>query len=237
MPRRKPSSTTHLAIADDRHPSRASRVRQAAGRRAASIGTSAKELPADLVDAIEDRLDQLVQRIVDHPSPVTTPKELSDALDAARSHKGASSIATFLAGTGIARRTVGLGTRRIPALVAITGTATALTTFAGGFRELRMIASYVVNRAHAVGIEVHPGRLRIVTLQLYLTPGVTPSVDAPPRLLATKLGSRWVRSAAAAALPLVPDGIGRPSVRKWVEAADLVDVRLLEAPEEAIERQ
>lgn len=204
------------------------RVRDAGLGWIRALAGSTKALPGNTVGAVGDRLDSLVERVVRHPSPMRTSKDLSDALGAVRESKsGAASAASFLASTSLASRTLRLGTRRLPFLAAATGTATALAVFATGFRELRMIASRLVIRAHAAGVTVDPGALRSIALQIYLRPGETPRLEEAPSLLTARLATRWSRTAAAEALPLVPDGLGRPKVGQWVTAAEAVDVRLL----------
>ena len=211
-------------------PSRTNRLRRAAASPIRGARRAASGIPSDVLDRIEGRVDRLVEQVIRRPSSVTTSAELARALDAARSTKGgAASMATLLASSRLARRSVGLGARRIPAIAAMTGTASALTAFASGFRELRVLASYLVHRARAARLEVHPARLRSVVLQVYLRPDEPPDAEDPPRLLVSRVASRWIRSAAAASLPLVPGGAGRPSVRRLASAADLVDVRVLQA--------
>jgi hypothetical protein len=207
---------------------RIARLRQLVGSWVSALSTRSRALSDDTVTALGERVDQLVERVVHHPSPVVTRDELAEALESVRSNKtGAASIATLLTATRMARRTVSIGARRIPVLAAATGTATALATFAGGFRELRMLASHLVHRARFEGVEVTPTALRTVTLQLYLRPGEAPRVDTPPTLLLPRIASRWVRTAAAEVLPLVPTSLSRPSVDKLVDAAAAVDVTLL----------
>src|SRR5690606_4828997 len=98
-----------------------------------SVGSSGRRVPAALVDLVSDRLDEVAARVAVRPSPVRTAEQLRDALDAVRSDKGgAASVASLLTTTGLARRTLGIGTKRVPLLAAATGTATALTSIARG---------------------------------------------------------------------------------------------------------
>ena len=211
-----------------RRPGRLARLRRLVGSWLAALSSRSRALSDDTLTALGERVDQLVDRVIDHPSPVASRDELAEALESTRTSKGgAASVATLLAATRVARRTVSIGARRIPILAAATGTATALTTFAGGFRELRMLASHLVHRARAQGVDVTPTALRTVTLQLYLRPGEAPRVDDPPSMLLPRIATRWVRTATAEVLPLVPTSISRPSVEKLVDAATSVDVALL----------
>ncbi|QGG96312.1 hypothetical protein [Actinomarinicola tropica] len=215
----------------DRSPAPASlpgRIRDTGLGWVRSLAGSTKALPTATVGAVGDRLDQLVDRVVRHPSPVRTSEELAEALTALRENKnGAASAASFLASTSLASRTLRIGTKKMPLIAAATGAASALAVFATGFRELRMIASHLVHRAHAAGVVVDPGALRSVALQVYLRPGETPRLDEAPSLLTARLATRWSRTAAAEALPLVPDNLGRPKVAQWVTAASTVDPRVL----------
>lgn len=209
-------------------PSLPNRIRDTGIGWVRALAGSTKALPGTTVDAVGERLDRLVARVVRHPSPVRTSEQLGAALTAVRENKsGAASAASFLTSTSLASRTLRIGTKRMPLIAAATGAATALSVFATGFRELRMIASHLVHRAHADGVVVDPGALRAIALQVYLRPGETPRLEEAPSLLTARVATRWARTAAAEALPLVPDGLGRPKVREWVAAAASVDIGLL----------
>ncbi len=210
------------------------RVRGAGADRARALGATTRALPATTVIAVGKRIDRLVATVVAHPTGVQTPEQLRSSLIRLRtSDAGAASAATLLAGTTIARRTVGLGARRVPVLAAATGAATALMIFARGLREVRLIASHLVHRARAAEVDVDPGALRAIALQVYLRPHEAPSHDSAPTLLTTRVATRWARTAATTFLPLVPDAIGVPTIDSWVAAADAVDVSLLAGPASA----
>jgi hypothetical protein len=207
------------------------RVGRAGADRARALTTAAKGLPAATVTAVGERLDRLVATVAAHPTGVETPDQLRSSLMRLRtSDKSAASAATFLAGTAIARRTIGIGARRVPMLAAVTGVATGLTIFARGLREVRLIASHLVHRARAAGVEVDPSALRTIALQVYLRPHEAPTHDGSPSMLTTRVATRWARTAATTVLPLVPDAIGVPAIDSWVAAAERVDVRLLAGP-------
>jgi hypothetical protein len=204
------------------------RVRRAGADRARALTTTAMGLPAMTATAVGERLDRLVAGVVAHPTGVTTADQLRSSLMRLRtSDKSAASAATFLAGTAIARRTIGLGARRVPMLAAVTGVATGLTIFARGLREVRLIASHLVHRARAAGVEVDPRALRTIALQVYLRPHEAPSHDGTPSMLTTRVATRWARTVATTMLPLVPDAIGVPAIDSWVTASESVDVSLL----------
>ena len=204
------------------------RIQRASADRARALVATTKGLPAASVAAVGERIDRLVSTVVAHPTGVQTADQLRSSLLRLRtSDAGAASAATLLAGTAIARRTVGLGARRVPVLAAATGAATALMIFARGLREVRLIASHLVHRARGAGVEVDPGALRAIALQVYLRPNEAPSHDSAPTLLTTRVATRWARTAATTFLPLVPDAIGVPTIDSWVAAADAVDVSLL----------
>jgi hypothetical protein len=199
------------------------------------MGATTKGLPAATVVAVGERIDRLVATVVEHPSGVETPEQLRASLTRLRtSDKGAASAATLLAGTAIAKRTVGFGARRVPVLAAATGAATAMMIVARGLREVRLIASHLVHRARAEGVEVDTRALRAIALQVYLRPHEAPSHDDGPSMLTTRVATRWMRTAATTVLPLVPDSIGVPAIESWVTAAQGADVALLAAhPSEA----
>lgn len=204
------------------------RVRSTGAGWVRSIADTTTSLPAGAVGAIGERLDRVLERVVRQPAGVATSAQLTASLQRLRDDPGgAGSLATLLASSALAGRTIRLGARRLPAIAAVTGSATALTIVARGLREVRLLASHLVHRARAEGIEVDAAALRSIVLQIYLRPDDAPSREAPPSMLTARVASGWVRRATSSVLPFVPERVGGPAVARWVAAAGRVDVHLL----------
>lgn len=217
------------AVGDPSDQSFLRRARRVGADKAQAMRVMAQGLPASTVAAVGERIDRLVARVVEHPSGVSTTDELAASLTRLRTGEKntATSAATLLASTALAKRSLQFGSRKVPVLAAATGAAAALSIFAQGFRELRLIASHLVHRARTAGVDVDPGALRSVALQIYLRPDEAPTLESAPSLLTARVATRWARTAAASVLPLVSDSWGVPKVDTWVAAAQRVDLRLL----------
>lgn len=175
-------------------------------------------------------VDAVAARVVERPLDLRDGEETLRRLEAARHRRGSgTSLAGYLAGRRLTRRTVRLGTRRVPAVVLVTG-ATALGSSAAlGARELTVLGSRLVRRARAAGFEPTPRWVRYVLLQIYLRPEQRPELDPAPRWLTSRLLGAWARRAAAASVPMVPASAALPRPREWVEAVERLELAPLTA--------
>ena len=94
------------------------------------------------------------------------------------------------------------------------------TTSRRGVRELQLLASYLVTRFRAAGVDAAPGLVRSLTLSLYLDPARRPSLDLPGGRAAGAVARQWVlRSLGGDAESAV-----RARARRQAEAIDRLDL-------------
>ena len=90
-------------------------------------------------------------------------------------------------------------------------------------RELQLLASYLMTRLRAVGVDPDPGLVRSLTLSLYLDPARRPSLEIPGGRAAGAVARQWVlRSLGGDAESAV-----RARARRQAEAIDRLDLTAL----------
>ena len=94
------------------------------------------------------------------------------------------------------------------------------TTSRRGVRELQLLASYLIHRLRAAGVDADRGLVRSLTLSLYLDPARRPSLDIPIGRAAGGIARQWVlRSLGGDAETAV-----RARARRQAEAIDRLDL-------------
>jgi hypothetical protein len=110
---------------------------------------------------------------------------------------------------------------RVPWVLVATTTASLAVTIRAGVREVRVLGSLLAHRLEsATGRPADPALVKKLTLELYLSPGRTPSLGGAPPL--RRLVRRWVFRGA-----LGKDT--RKAAGKALDAAERLDVATLEA--------
>jgi hypothetical protein len=200
-----------------------------------------------MADQVTNRVRTLVDgaldRVFDEPFDVRTADELEDLVAAGPVGAGPGPAATSLgafvaAATPLARRALALATKSskvatkapLPSSKAVKiGLATipiALrlsTTTRRGVRELQLLASYVMTRLRAAGVEPERGLVRSLTLSLYVDPARRPALDPPGSRTAGAMARQWVlRSLGGDAESAV-----RARARRQAEALDRLDLPAL----------
>ncbi len=133
---------------------------------------------------------------------------------------GATGIAMMLR---LARRTrLGFIARRTPAFLVAAAVPALVASVTRGADELGMVASHLVHRARAAGVEPDIERVRRVAVQVVSRQQVDPEVE--PRHGALVLG--WLRRAVRAALPFTA-GVATADPEGLAAAAGAVDPDLL----------
>ena len=113
---------------------------------------------------------------------------------------GATGLAMMLR---LARRTrLGFLARRTPAFLVAAAVPALVASVNRGADELGMVASHLIHRARAAGVEPDIERVRRVAVQIVSRQQVDPEVE--PRHGALALG--WLRRAGPAALPFTAGG-------------------------------
>jgi hypothetical protein len=129
----------------------------------------------------------------------------------------ATSAALLLKFAGRFRR-FGFVVRRIPAFVIVAVVPALVASVARGSQELGMVASHLVQRARAQGVEPDLERVRRAAVQIVSHQPVDPEVEPSHGALAV----RWLRRAARAALPFTA-GVATADPEGLATAAAAVD--------------
>lgn len=133
---------------------------------------------------------------------------------------GATGVALMLR---FARRTrLGFLARRTPAFLVAAAVPALVASVSRGADELGMVASHLIHRARAAGVEPDIERVRRVAVQIVGRQQVDPEVEPAHGGLA--LG--WLRRAARSALPFTA-GVATADPEKLAAAAGAVDTSLL----------
>jgi hypothetical protein len=184
---------------------------------------AARRRVAALVDAV-------AARVVERPLDLRDGDDTVRRLEAARRRRGTgTSMAGYLAGRGLARRTVRVGARRVPAVMLVTGATAVGSSVSLGARELTILGSRLVQRARAAGLDPTPRWVRYVLVQVYLRPEHRPTLDPAPRWLTSRLLGAWAGRALAGSVPVVPASVALPRPREWVDAVERLDLHGLAA--------
>jgi hypothetical protein len=168
------------------------------------------------VDALEGAARSLTRRMV--ADAVASPQGVEDREALARA-LAARPVSPVLAGATIAAlglrlarrvRRLGFLARRTPLWLVATAVPALVASVSRGADELGLVASHLVLRARAKGIEPDPERVRRVAVQIASRRAVDP--DQEPRH--GPLVVSWLRRAFRAALPFTsgvatsdPDGL------------------------------
>jgi hypothetical protein len=178
-----------------------------------------------LIAAVGGLLDDLVGRILLSPERVTTAAEGKRLMAADDDTEGFTDTLQRIAviATPIVR-TVARGSRflpRVPWVLVASTTASLVVTLNAGVREVRVIGSLLAHRLEvATGRPPDPALVKQLAVELYLSPGRTPRLDAGLPL--GRLVRRWLFRSA----------IGkdtRRSAHKAIDAAERIDVAALDA--------
>jgi hypothetical protein len=119
-------------------------------------------------------------------------------------------------------RRLGFMVRRMPAFVVATAVPALVASVSRGSHELGMVASHLVQRARAEGVEPDLERVRRAAVQVVIGHPVDPEVEPSHGALAL----RWLRRAARATLPFT-SGVATADPDGLAAAAADVDVRTL----------
>lgn len=158
------------------------------------------------------------------PRPVADVRDLADALAERSSVPSLSGATAAALATRVARRAGPLRflARRTPMWIAAVAIPALYASIARGATELNLVASHLVLRARAAGIEPDPHRLHDAAVRLLSKVG-----DEAPA--AGTLVSRWLGRAARSTLPFA-SGVRTPDPDGVAEAAGKVPLSELTTP-------
>ena len=170
------------------------------------------DLPSRATDRGRALVDTTLDRVFDEPFDVRTADEFEELVAAGPIGNGPGPAATSLgafvaAATPLARRALAAATRSskvatkapLPSSkmlkVGIASIPIAMrlsTTTRRGVRELQLLASYVITRLRAAGVEPERGLVRALTLSLYVDPARRPALDSTGSRAAGAVSRQWV---------------------------------------------
>lgn len=169
-----------------------------------ALGRSGAVTGASAVDVVEGAARALVRRVIE--GAIADPRPVEDRRRLARALRQKSGVPGGLGGAGVAAVGTRIARRLGPArflarrgplwLLASAGPA-VYSSIAHGAEELALVASHLVHRARAAGIEPDPERLRRVAVELLTGKPVRPE-DEPSH---GPLALAWSRRAVRASLP------------------------------------
>jgi len=169
----------------------------------AALGKAGTLTASGLSEAVEAPARALTRRAAE--SAVAAPRPLADERSLARAlaQKPGSPLLGSTAATALAARVARrIGplkflARKTPMWVVAAAGPAFYASVARGADEVGMVASHLVHRARAAGLQPHPDRVWRAAVQL--VSGATVDTGAEPRHGALVLG--WLKRAVKAALP------------------------------------
>jgi hypothetical protein len=178
-----------------------------------------------LVDAVGGLYDQVIDRILLSPDRVTSAAEGKRLM---ASDDDSEALADTVQRVAVVAtpiiRTLARGARwlpRVPWVLVASTTASLVMTLRAGVREVRVLGSLVAHRLELeTGRPADPALVKQLTLELYLSPRRTPSLDGGLPLV--RLVRRWLFRGA----------IGKDTRRaadKALDAAERLDVATLDS--------
>ncbi len=206
---------------------------------------AARAFPQRAVESVRTALDGVLDKVFAEPFDVRTPADLERLVVEGPHGTGPDAPATgmgafVLAATPIVQRTLRTAAKsgrlagRVPLPSARAVRITAATipvamrvshTSRRGYREIQLLASYLIGRMREAGVEPERGLVRSLTMALYVDPARRPRVDVPPARYAGAVSRQW------ALRSLGGDGEDalRSRARKWVDAIDRLDLAAVAA--------
>jgi hypothetical protein len=199
---------------------------------------------ADPVSArVRALIDAALDRVFAEPFDVRSAEEFEELVAAGPVAIGPGPAATSLtafvaAATPVARRAWALASKSskvatktpLPSskavkigLASIPIALRLSTTSRRGMRELQLLASYVITKLRAVGVDPERGLVQSLTLSLYLDPARRPALDLSGGRAAGGVARQWVlRSLGGDAESAV-----RARARRQAEALERLDLTAL----------
>ena len=200
-------------------------------------------MPDQLNQRVRTLVDSALDRVFAEPFDVRSADELEDLMAAGPIGTGPGPAATSLgafvaAATPLARRVLSMASKSskvatktpLPSSKAIKIGLASLpialrlsTTTRHGVREIQLLASYVITRLRAAGVDPDRGLVRSLTLSLYVDPARRPTLEPPGSRTAGAVARQWVlRSLGGDAETAV-----RARARRQADALDRLDLREL----------
>ena len=205
----------------------------------------ARALPQRAVDSVRGALDATLDKVFAEPFDVRTPQELERLVIEGPHGTGPEAPPTgmgafVLAATPIAQKALRTAAKSgklagkvpLPSARAVRITAATIpvalrvsNTSRRGYREIQLLASYLIAQLREAGVTPERGLVRALTMSIYVDPARRPRFDVPVARYAGAVSRQW------ALRSLGGDGEDalRNRTRKWVDAIDRIDLSTVTA--------
>jgi hypothetical protein len=204
-----------------------------------------RALPQRTVDSVRALVDGALDKVFDAPYDVRTPAELERLVLEGPHGTGPGNAPTglgaaMIAATPVVQRALRTAARSgriagkvpLPSAKAIRITALTLpvamrvgNTSRRGYRELQLLASYLIVKLRDAGVAPERGFVRALTTSIYVDPARRPRFDVSTSRYAGAISRQWTLRSLG--------GDGEDALRaragRWVEAVDRVDLAALAA--------
>ena len=199
-----------------------------------------RALPQRTLDGVRSLVDNALDKVFDAPYGVATPAELERLVIEGPHGTGPGGPPTGLgafvvAATPMAQRALRTAAKSgrlagkvpLPSAKAVRITALTLpvamrvgSTSRRGYRELQLLASYLIAKLRDAGVPVERGFVRALTMSIYVDPARQPRFGVPSSRYAGAVSRQWTLRS------LGGDGEEalRSRARRWVEAVDRIDL-------------
>ena len=205
----------------------------------------ARALPQRAVESVRGALDATLDKVFAEPFDVRTPQELERLVVEGPHGTGPDAPPTgmgafVIAATPIAQRALRTAAKSgklagkvpLPSARAVRITAATIPvamrvshTSRRGYREIQLLASYLIAQLRQAGVTPERGLVRALTMSIYVDPARRPRFDVPVSRYAGTVSRQW------ALRSLGGDGEDalRARARKWVDAIDRLDLSTVTA--------
>ena len=205
----------------------------------------ARALPQRAVESVRGALDATLDKVFAEPFDVRTPQELERLVVEGPHGTGPDAPPTgmgafVLAATPIAQRALRTAAKSgklagkvpLPSARAVRITAATIPvamrvshTSRRGYREIQLLASYLIAQLREADVTPERGLVRALTMSIYVDAARRPRFDVPISRYAGTVSRQW------ALRSLGGDGEDalRSRARKWVDAIDRLDLSTVTA--------
>lgn len=205
----------------------------------------ARALPQRAVESVRGVLDATLDKVFAEPFDVRTPQELERLVVDGPHGTGPDAPPTgmgafVLAATPIAQRALRTAAKSgklagkvpLPSARAVRITAASIPvamrvshTSRRGYREIQLLASYLIAQLREAGVVPERGLVRALTMSIYTDPARRPRYDVPTARYAGAASRQW----ALRSLGGDSEEALRARARKWVDAIDRLDLSTVTA--------
>jgi len=186
----------------------------------------ARALPQRAVESVRGALDATLDKVFAEPFDVRTPQELERLVVDGPHGTGPDAPPTGMGAFVLAgkvplpsARAVRITAASIPVAMRVSHTSRR------GYREIQLLASYLIAQLRETGVAPERGLVRALTMSIYVDPARRPRYDVPVSRYAGTVSRQW----ALRSLGGDSEEALRARARKWVDAIDRLDLSTVTA--------